>query len=129
ELSLHGWVDEGLMALFFLLVGLDVRRELAIGELRERSHAVLPVAAAIGGLIVPAALYLIIANGSGFESAWGTVISTDTAFAVGMLALIGPRNAPRLRVFLLALAVVDDIGALAVIAVVYTESLNFAALG
>lgn len=109
------------MALFFLMVGLDVRRELALGELRTKERALLPVVAAIGGLAVPALLFLLITRGEEYANAWGSVISTDTAFALGMLALIGPRNAPRLKVFLLALAVVDDIGALSVIAIFYTE--------
>lgn len=128
RLDLHAWVDEGIMAAFFFMVGLDVRRELSIGELKERQRAVLPVAAAVGGLIVPAALFLLVTHGQGYAHAWGSVISTDTAFALGMLALIGPRNAPRLRVFLLALAVVDDLGALSVIAIFYTEDLRLGAL-
>ena len=129
ELTLAQWVDEGLMTLFFLAVGLDVRRELALGELQHPSRAALPVAAAIGGLLVPAGIFLLLSRGQDHASAWGSVISTDTAFAVGMLALIGPRNAPRLRLFMLTLAVVDDIGALAVIALFYTEQLNVLALG
>lgn len=129
HLSLHEWVDEGLMAMFFFMVGLDVRRELTIGELREKERALLPVAAAVGGLLVPALIFVLLTRGQDYTHAWVSVISTDTAFAVGMLALVGPRNAPRLRVFLLALAVVDDIGALSVIAVFYTEDLNLAALG
>lgn len=129
ELTLHAWVDEFLMTLFFFVIGLDVRRELSIGDLRVPGRAILPVAAAIGGLIVPAAVFLLFTQGTPEADAWGTVISTDTAFALGMLALIGPRNAPRLRLFLLAIAVVDDIGALLVIAVFYTADLNVVALG
>ena len=128
ELTLAHWVDEGLMTLFFLAVGLDVRRELALGELRNPSRAVLPIAAAIGGLLVPAGIFLLLSSGTDYAAAWGSVISTDTAFAIGMLALIGPRNAPRLRIFLLTLAVVDDIGALAVIGLFYTDHLNLIAL-
>ncbi len=128
ELTLAEWVDEGLMTLFFLAVGLDVRRELALGELRNPSRAMLPIAAAIGGLIVPAGIFLFLSNGTDYASAWGAVISTDTAFAIGMLALIGPRNAPRLRLFLLTLAVIDDIGALTVIGLFYTDQLNLLAL-
>ena len=129
ELSLHGWVDEGLMAAFFFMVGLDVRRDLTLGELRLPGRALLPVAAAVGGLVVPALVHLGIAHGTDGAGAWGAVISTDTAFALGMLALIGPKRAPRLRAFLLAFAVIDDIGALAVIAVFYSGSLNLVALG
>ena len=110
------------MAIFFFTVGLEVRREFAIGELTSWSRAIVPVVAAVAGLAVPAALFVLIAAGSGHEHAWGVVISTDTAFLVGALALIGPRVPGRLRVFLLALAVVDDIGALSIIALVYTEN-------
>lgn len=128
ELTLHEWVDEFLMALFFFVIGLDVRREISIGDLQSPSRALLPIAAAIGGLVVPACIFLLLNQGTAAAQAWGTVISTDTAFALGMLALIGPRNAPRLRLFLLAVAVVDDIGALLVIAVAYTSDLNLLAI-
>jgi Na+/H+ antiporter NhaA len=127
-LSLDSWVNNALMAVFFFSVGLDVRRELSIGQLRQRERAVLPVCAALGGLIVPAVIFLLLNAGREGAAAWGAVISTDTAFAVGMLALVGPKNVPRLRVFLLTLAVVDDIGALSVIAFFYTEHLNLLAL-
>lgn len=122
--SLHALVNDALMAVFFFTVGLEVRRELAIGELTSWARAVVPVTAAAAGLVVPALLYVVINQGSGYAGAWGIVISTDTAFLVGALALIGPRAPGRLRVFLLALAVVDDIGALSIIALVYTERLN-----
>ncbi len=129
ELTLHEWVDEGLMTAFFFMVGLDVRRDLTLGELRLPGRALLPAAAAIGGLVVPALVFLGFAYGTDGASAWGSVISTDTAFALGMLALIGPKRAPRLRAFLLAFAVIDDIGALLVIAIFYSGSLNLVALG
>ncbi len=122
EFTLHALVNDALMAIFFFTVGLEVRREFAIGELTSWSRALVPVVAALAGLAVPAALFLLIAGSSGSAHAWGVVISTDTAFLVGALALVGPRVPGRLRVFLLALAVVDDIGALAIIALVYTES-------
>lgn len=122
DFTLHTLVNDVLMAIFFFTVGLEVRREFAIGELTSWSRAVVPVAAAIAGLVVPALLFVLIARGSGNEHAWGMVISTDTAFLVGALTLIGPRLPGRLRVFLLALAVVDDIGALSIIALVYTEN-------
>jgi Na+/H+ antiporter NhaA len=122
DFTLHALVNDALMAIFFFTVGLEVRREFAIGELTSWSRALVPVGAALAGLVVPAALFLLIAQGSGYEHAWGVVISTDTAFLVGALALIGPRASGRLRVFLLALAVVDDIGALSIIALFYTES-------
>jgi Na+/H+ antiporter NhaA len=118
----HALVNDALMAIFFFTVGLEVRREFAIGELTSWSRAVVPVAAAIAGLAMPTLLFILIARGSGNEHAWGVVISTDTAFLVGALALIGPHVPGRLRVFLLALAVVDDIGALSIIALVYTEN-------
>lgn len=126
DFTLHALVNDALMAVFFFTVGLEVRREFAIGELTSRSRAVVPVAAAVAGLVVPVLLFVLIARGSGHEHAWGVVISTDTAFLVGALALIGPRNSGRLRVFLLTLAVVDDIGALSIIALFYTE--NFTAM-
>lgn len=124
DFTLHALVNDALMAIFFFTVGLEVRREFAIGELTSWSRAMVPVAAAVAGLVVPAVLYVLIARGSGWEHAWGIVISTDTAFVVGALALIGPRAPGRLRVFLLALAVVDDIGALSIIALVYTENFD-----
>lgn len=124
EFTLHALVNDALMAIFFFTVGLEVRREFAIGELTSWSRAVVPVVAALAGLALPAALFLVIAAGSGSERAWGVVISTDTAFLVGALALIGPRASGRLRVFLLALAVVDDIGALSIIALFYTEGFS-----
>lgn len=124
DFTLHAIVNDALMAIFFFTVGLEVRREFAIGELTSASRAIVPVVAAIAGLAVPAALYVLIATGSGFEHAWGIVISTDTAFLLGALALVGPRASGRLRIFLLALAVVDDIGALSIIALVYTEDFN-----
>ncbi|HWL77377.1 Na+/H+ antiporter NhaA [Microbacterium sp.] len=122
DFTLHALVNDALMAIFFFTVGLEVRREFAIGELTSWSRALVPVVAAIAGLVVPAIIFLLIANGTGQEHAWGVVISTDTAFLVGALAIIGPRASGRLRVFLLALAVVDDIGALSIIALFYTES-------
>ncbi|GAA1522055.1 Na+/H+ antiporter NhaA [Agromyces terreus] len=128
DFTLHALVNDALMAIFFFTVGLEVRREFAIGELTSWSRAVVPVVAAIAGLAVPAALFLLIAGGSGEAHAWGIVISTDTAFLVGALALIGPRVPGRLRVFLLALAVVDDIGALSIIALVYTSDFTPAPL-
>ena len=124
DFTLHALVNDALMAIFFFTVGLEVRREFAIGELTSWSRAMVPVVAAIAGLVLPALLFVLIASGSGHEYAWGIVISTDTAFLVGALALIGPRVPGRLRVFLLALAVVDDIGALSIIALVYTENFN-----
>ncbi|QAY61324.1 Na+/H+ antiporter NhaA [Microbacterium protaetiae] len=122
DFTVHALVNDALMAIFFFTVGLEVRREFAIGELTSWARAVVPVVAAVAGLAIPAVLFVLIVHGTGYTSAWGLVISTDTAFLVGALALIGPRVPGRLRVFLLALAVVDDIGALSIIALVYTEN-------
>jgi Na+/H+ antiporter NhaA len=124
EFTLHALVNDALMALFFFTVGLEVRREFAIGELTSWSRAVVPVVAAVAGLAAPALIFTAFTMGTGHANAWGVVISTDTAFLVGGLALIGPRAVGRLRVFLLALAVVDDIGALSIIALVYTKDFN-----
>jgi Na+/H+ antiporter NhaA len=123
-LDLREWVNEGLMTLFFLVVGLEARRELDIGQLRERTRIVVPLVAALSGMVVAALLFVAI-NGGG--NGWGAAISTDTAFALGVLALVAP-GGTRLRVRLLTLAVVDDLAALVVIATVYTEHVDLAAL-
>ncbi|MDQ3757317.1 MAG: Na+/H+ antiporter NhaA, partial [Actinomycetota bacterium] len=120
RLDLRHWVNEGLMALFFFVVGLEVRRELLHGELRGRRTATLPVVAALGGMVVPAVLYLVVAGGRG----WGIPMATDIAFAVGVLALLGRRVPAGLKLFLLTLAVVDDIGAVLVIAVAYSHGVE-----
>jgi Na+:H+ antiporter, NhaA family len=117
--DLHGLVNDGLMALFFFVVGLEIKREWVSGELRDRRAAVLPAAAALGGMAVPALLYTAINLGSGFTHGWGVPMATDIAFAVGVLALLGPRVPTPLRVFVLTLAIVDDIGAIVVIALFY----------
>ncbi len=125
--DLRHWVNDGLMTLFFLLVGLEIARELSVGEYRDRRAVIAPALAALGGLALPALVYLAIAGGEAARG-WGIAISTDTAFALGILALVGPRCPNRLRIFLLALAIVDDIAAIAVIAVFYTEEVDVAAL-
>lgn len=124
DLDLKHWVNDGLMTLFFFVVGLEVKRELTIGELTDRTRAAVPLVAAIAGLAVPAALFLLFNPSGDAASAWGVVVSTDTAFVLGALALVGPRCPARLRVFILTLAVADDIGALAIIALVYTDDLR-----
>jgi len=126
--DLRHWVNEGLMTFFFLVVGLEAKRELDMGELRERRRLAIPVFAAIGGMIVPVAIYLAFNAGGAGGGGWGAAMSTDTAFALGTLALLTPRGATRLRVFLLTLAVVDDLGALLVIATAYTTHVSLAAL-
>jgi Na+/H+ antiporter NhaA len=123
SLDLRHWVNQGLMTFFFLVVGLEAKRELDVGELRERRRLALPVIAAAGGALVPVLIYLAINAGGPGAHGWGAAMSTDTAFALGVLALLVPR-ATRLRVFLLTLAVVDDLVALLVIATVYTEHVS-----
>jgi Na+/H+ antiporter NhaA len=118
--DLRVWVNEGLMTFFFLVVGLEAKRELDMGELRERRRLTIPVFAAIGGMLVPIAIYLALNAGGPGAHGWGAAMSTDTAFALGALALLTPRRATRLRVFLLTLAVFDDLGALVVIALAYS---------
>ncbi|HEY2201647.1 MAG TPA: Na+/H+ antiporter NhaA [Solirubrobacteraceae bacterium] len=126
--SLRHWVNEGLMTFFFLVVGLEAKRELDLGELRERRRLAIPVLAAIGGMAVPVAIYLAFNAGGPGARGWGAAMSTDTALALGALALLTPRAATRLRVFLLTLAVVDDLGALVVIAIVYAHHVSLVAL-
>jgi Na+/H+ antiporter NhaA len=128
SMDLRQWVDEGLMTFFFLVVGLEAKRELDLGELRERRRLAIPVLAALGGMTVPVAIYLAFNAGGAGAHGWGTAMSTDTAFALGSLALLTPRAATRLRVFLLTLAVVDDLCALLVIATVYTRHVSWIAL-
>lgn len=128
EMDLGHWISDGLMAVFFFVVGLEVRRDLAVGELTDRRRVVLPVLAGIGGMVVPAALYLLIAPGGAADQGWGVVIGTDTAFLLGTLALVGPATSTQLRVFLLTLTVVDDIVAVTVIGVVYSGAVDAPAL-
>jgi NhaA family Na+:H+ antiporter len=124
DLSLIHWVNDGLMAIFFFVVGLEIKRELVKGELADPQKAALPVAAAIGGMVVPALVYTAFnARGEGADG-WGIPMATDIAFAVGVLSLLGPRVPLALKVFLLALAIADDIGAIVVIAVFYTEDID-----
>jgi Na+/H+ antiporter NhaA len=127
-LDLRHWVNSGLMTFFFLVVGLEARRELDLGDLRERRRFGLPLLAGIGGMACAVAIYLAFNGGRSSAHGWGTVMSTDTAFALGLLALVGPRFPVRLRAFMLTVVVVDDIVALVVIATVYTETLHVAPL-
>lgn len=123
--SLRHWVNDGLMALFFFIMGLEIKREILVGELRYPRQAALPVAAAFGGVIVPALIYLAINAGGDGRMGWGIPMATDTAFALGILALLGGRVRPLLLVFLTAFAIVDDILAVGVIAVFYTDAIDW----
>jgi NhaA family Na+:H+ antiporter len=129
SLTLHEWVNDGLMAVFFFFVGLEIKREVLIGELSSRRSAALPVAAAIGGMVVPAAIYAMVNRGGAGAHGWGIPMATDIAFALGVLALFGSRLPSGLRVFLAALAIVDDLGAVLVIALFYTNAMHWGALG
>jgi Na+/H+ antiporter NhaA len=126
--DLRYWLNSGLMTFFFFVVGLEARRELDLGELRERRRFALPLLASLGGIAVAIAIYLAFNAGRSSESGWGIAMSTDTAFALGLLALVGPRFPDRLRAFLLTVAVVDDIVALIVIATVYTDAITIGPL-
>ncbi len=122
--SLQHWVNDGLMTIFFFVVGLEIKRELVVGELREPRVAALPIAAAVGGMVVPAAVYLAITGGGEASAGWAIPMATDIAFVVGALALLGDRAPHGLKFFLLTLAIVDDIGAIAIIALVYSSGID-----
>lgn len=124
SLSLREWVNSGLMTFFFFVVGLEARREFDLGELRERRRLALPLLASVGGMAVAVTIYLAFNVGSSSAQGWGVAMSTDTAFALGLLALVGPRFPERLRAFMLTMVVVDDLVALAVIATVYSDTLR-----
>ncbi|MBL8933019.1 MAG: Na+/H+ antiporter NhaA [Archangium sp.] len=128
ERSVEWIVNDGLMVIFFFVVGLEIRRELHHGELSELRRAALPLAAALGGMIVPAIIYLGFAGAPATRSGWGVPMATDIAFAVGILTLLGSRVPPALRVLLLALAVIDDLGAIVVIALFYSDGISWAGL-
>ncbi len=128
KISIHHWINDGLMAFFFLVIGLELKRELLVGELSNLKQAMLPVIAAIGGMTLPALGYLIFNWGGDTAIGWGVPMATDIAFALGALALMGNRVPMKLLTFLVALAIVDDLGAVMVIAVFYTEQLNLTAL-
>ena len=128
SLTLHQWINDGLMAVFFLLVGLEIKRELIVGELASLKKAALPFGCAIGGMVVPAAVYLMCNMSELGARGWGIPVATDIAFALGALALIAPRAPVGARVFLAALAIVDDMGAVLVIAIFYSHALAWSAL-
>nr|WP_281721992.1 Na+/H+ antiporter NhaA [Nitrosomonas nitrosa] len=126
--SLRHWINDALMTLFFFVVALELKRELVLGELQNRSTAALPFVGALGGMIVPVFLYLALMGGQPGAHGWGTVMATDTAFVIGCLALFGSRIPASLRLFLLSLAIFDDIGAILVVAVGYGDHLNWNAI-
>lgn len=126
--SLRHWINDGLMTFFFFVISLELKRELVLGELRNLRTAALPFAAALGGMIVPVSIYLTLMAGEPGMHGWGTVMATDTAFVIGCLALFGSRIPPALRLFLLSLAIFDDVGAILVVAVGYGEALTWPAL-
>lgn len=128
DLDLEHWVNDGLMVFFFFVLGLEVKRELVVGELSDPRRAAVPIAAAVAGLAVPALIYLAVNSSGAAAAAWGVVISTDTAFLLGILALLGPRGSQQLRLFLLTLAIADDVGALTVIAFFYTQAIAWVPL-
>lgn len=124
EEDLQHWVNDGFMAIFFFVIGLEIKRELVRGELNEPKKAALPAIAAVGGMVVPALIFLALNRGTGAAAGWGIPMATDIAFALGALALFGSRVPSALRVFLLSLAIVDDIGAILVIALFYSEGIQ-----
>jgi len=126
--SLREWINDGLMTLFFFLVALELKRELVLGELNNPRMAALSIAAALGGMLVPAALYLMLQSGQPGQQGWGTVMATDTAFVIGCLTLLGSRIPHNLRLFMLSLAIVDDLGAILVVAIGYSSHIDWGAL-
>jgi len=127
--SVHHWINDGLMALFFLIIGLEIKREILVGELADLRQAALPISAAIGGMLIPAVIYAFINYGGDAQRGWAIPMATDIAFAVGILVLLGKRIPGALMSFLLALAIVDDLGAIIVIALFYTDTIHLGALG
>ncbi|WP_238883268.1 Na+/H+ antiporter NhaA [Clostridium sp. YIM B02551] len=128
SMSVIHWINDGLMVIFFFVVGMEIKRELVIGELKSLKKAILPISAAIGGMIVPAVIYMLFNYKEPTSSGWGIPMATDIAFAIAILSLVGKKAPKGIVVFLTALAIVDDLGAILVIAIFYTNQINFGAL-
>ena len=123
--SLHHWINDGLMAIFFFFVGLEIKREMIAGELSSAKQASLPIAAALGGMLLPALIFIFVNKNPETEGGWGIPMATDIAFSLGVLSLLGKRVPLSLKVFLVAFAIVDDIGAVIVIALFYSANINW----
>src|SRR5699024_3559388 len=129
DYSIHDWINNGLMSIFFFIVGLELKREMIDGELSHPRKAILPIFAAIGGMVVPLSVYLIFNHSGEMMHGWGIPMATDIAFAIGVLYFLGDRVPVSLKVFLTALAIIDDLGAVLVIAFFYTSDLSLLYLG
>src|SRR6185437_15803875 len=123
-LSIEHWINDGLMAVFFFLIGLELKREILAWELSDKKSAMLPVFAAVGGMLIPAGIYILLNSGTVTQSGFGIPMATDIAFAIGILSLLGNRVSPSIKIMLTAIAVIDDLGAILVIAIFYTKSLS-----
>lgn len=123
--SVSMWINDGLMAVFFLLVGLEIKREVIEGELSSFKSASLPIFAAIGGMLIPAGIYALFNNGTAYENGWGIPMATDIAFSLAIVSMLGRRVPPSIKIFLAALAIVDDLGAILVIAIFYTDQIHW----
>lgn len=128
NMSLVEWVNDGLMTIFFLSVGLEIKREMQVGDLSTFGQAILPVTAAAGGMLMPALFYILCAHGSAYAQGWGIPVATDIAFALGIITMLGNRVPSSLKIFLAALAIADDLGAVLIIALFYSANLNFTML-